>query len=162
MFTALHVQYMSERVPFSVHMIVSFYEQCSTPFVFHLEKRGNHLHYKSHNNAKIRSFELIGGWLRRRHGSKWGQQGIATTRRHSPQVTLWTDESCHQTGQFCPLPFKPLELKMPHLLYYVVHACVPLKFASLSHRELSTTRKYLLKKLINVVSRRLFNYLLYL
>lgn len=36
--------YECERVPFSIHMIASFYEQCCTPFVFHLEKRRNHLH----------------------------------------------------------------------------------------------------------------------
>ena len=31
-----------------------------TPFVFHLEKMLNHLHEKSDNNAKIRSYAPIG------------------------------------------------------------------------------------------------------
>ena len=38
-----------------------------TPFAVHLEKIRNHLHLKSDNNAKIRSFALIGIQLREMH-----------------------------------------------------------------------------------------------
>ena len=71
-----------------------------TPFAVHLEKRGNHLHSKSDNNAKIRSIAPIGIQMRQvqksdRINSDWPVR-VGSTRINSDQLGSTRIDSDHE------------------------------------------------------------------